>query len=160
MQFSIIITDPASAAAQACFNAYYAELRSRLEHGFDPDRSVSAGPAELSPPNGLFLLAQTANQVLGCVGWKKLDRQRAELKRMWVSPSARGHGVAQALLAEAEAQACKAGMEELVLDTSQSLHEAIRFYTRAGFRPIAPYNNNPYADFWFAKPCTGAAPAR
>jgi hypothetical protein len=38
-----------------------------------------------------------------------------------------------------------------VLDTNGSLAEAISLYTREGYVQVATYNDNPYAELWFAK---------
>ncbi len=35
------------------------------------------------------------------------------------------------------------------LDTNQALSEAIAMYERAGYLPIARYNDNPYATHFF-----------
>jgi hypothetical protein len=39
----------------------------------------------------------------------------------------------------------------VVLDTNGSLGEAIALYRRSGYRDIERYNDNPYAEHWFAK---------
>lgn len=70
---------------------------------------------------------------------------------MWVAPEARGAGVGKALLAFLEDRARARGAVRLVLDTNKSLAEARTLYARAGYREIARYNDNPYADFWFEK---------
>ncbi|TAM49525.1 MAG: GNAT family N-acetyltransferase [Paraburkholderia sp.] len=70
---------------------------------------------------------------------------------MWVSPSARGLGVAQRLLEALEARAKEAGVGRLRLDTNRTLTEARSLYLRNGYKEIAAYNDNPYADFWFEK---------
>jgi hypothetical protein len=48
----IRIEDPASSAAQFCLRSYFAELDSRFDTGFDPEASISAGPADLAEPAG------------------------------------------------------------------------------------------------------------
>ncbi len=45
----------------------------------------------------------------------------------------------------------ESGFSRLVLDTNRALKEAQELYRRRGFAEIAPYNDNPYADFWFEK---------
>src|SRR5712692_4606044 len=42
--------DPRHPAARACMRAYFDELSRHFDTGFDPDRSIPAGDAELSPP--------------------------------------------------------------------------------------------------------------
>ncbi|HEY0503401.1 MAG TPA: helix-turn-helix domain-containing GNAT family N-acetyltransferase [Lysobacter sp.] len=143
--------DPASAEAQACIDAYLHELAERFESGFDPTRGPSADPRELVPPSGVLLLARVEGQALGCGALKRIDEGVGEIKRMWVSPSARGLGIAQRLLHALEAQARDMGLHTLRLDTNRTLTEARALYARNGYREIAAYNDNPYADHWFEK---------
>jgi DNA-binding MarR family transcriptional regulator/GNAT superfamily N-acetyltransferase len=143
--------DPASVDARLCIEAYLRELEQRFESGFDPARSVSANPEELVPPAGLFLLAYLDGRPVGCGGLKVTGRRLGEIKRMWVAPDARGLGIAQRLLDALERHAVGMGLTTLQLDTNRSLKEAHALYVRNGYREIARYNDNPYADHWFEK---------
>lgn len=143
--------DPASADARLCIEAYLRELEQRFESGFDPARSVSANPEELVPPAGLFLLAHLDGRPVGCGGLKTTGRKRGEIKRMWVAPDARGLGIAQRLLEALEQHAVRMSLDTLQLDTNRTLKEAHALYVRNGYREIARYNDNPYADHWFEK---------
>lgn len=143
--------DARGAEARACVDAYLRELDERFESGFDPARSVSADPDELSPPRGIFLVARLDGVAVGCGAVKTLARRRGEIKRMWVASSARGLGVGQRLLDALEAHAADMNLTTLCLDTNRSLTEARALYARNGYREIAPYNDNPYADHWFEK---------
>src|SRR3546814_3979333 len=70
---------------------------------------------------------------------------------MWVAPDARGLGLAQRMLEALEGHAASMGLHTLRLDTNRSLAEARALYLRNGYREVAPYNDNPYADHWFQK---------
>jgi DNA-binding MarR family transcriptional regulator/GNAT superfamily N-acetyltransferase len=148
---SVEVADAASADARACIDAYLAELVERFESGFDPTRGPSADPRELVPPSGLFLLARLDGQALGCAALKRIGEGIGEIKRMWVSPDARGLGIAQRLLDALERHATEMGMTTLRLDTNRSLAEARALYARNGYSEIPAYNDNPYADHWFEK---------
>lgn len=64
---------------------------------------------------------------------------RGELKRMFVDPSARGRGVAGALLTRIEVDAVSRGISEIVLETGD-LHDAAQaLYTRHGYREIPQF---------------------
>jgi len=143
--------DPAGADARACIDAYLRELEQRFESGFDPARSVSANPEELVPPAGLFLLAYLDGRPVGCGALKVTGRKAGEVKRMWVAPDVRGLGIAQRLLDTLEQHAARMGLSILRLDTNRTLKEARALYVRNGYREIARYNDNPYADHWFEK---------
>lgn len=145
------VADPASPEARACIDAYVQELQGRFEDGFDPARSVSAEPGELVPPAGVFVLARLEDRAVGCGGLKVTRPGEGEIKRMWVAPDARGLGLAQRMLEALEGHAASMGLHTLRLDTNRSLAEARALYLRNGYREVAPYNDNPYADHWFQK---------
>ena len=70
---------------------------------------------------------------------------------MWTAPAARGQGLAKRMLDRLEDMARQERFSRLLLDTNRALKEARELYRRRGFAEIAPYNDNPYADFWFEK---------
>jgi ribosomal protein S18 acetylase RimI-like enzyme len=70
---------------------------------------------------------------------------------MWTKPSARGQGIARAILQKLEATARQVGLKVLRLETNQSLKEAQALYRKEGYREVAPFNREPYAHHWFEK---------
>jgi DNA-binding MarR family transcriptional regulator/predicted GNAT family N-acyltransferase len=147
----IAVVDPREAAARRCIRAYVDELARRFDSGFDPARSLSAEDAELTPPSGLLLVATLHSDPVGCGALKFHDHAPAELKRMWVSPTARGLGLGRRLLAELETCAAAHGVHTLHLETNRALTEAIGLYRSAGYRQVEPFNDEPYAHHWFEK---------
>ena len=143
--------DPTTDDARWCIEQYYAELEQRFDGGFDPARSIPADPAELTPPSGLQLVARRREQPLGCGALKLHGDEPAELKRMWVSPEARGLGLGRRLLRELEQRAADAGARAIRLETNGSLTEAIALYRASGYDEVAPFNDEPYAHHWFEK---------
>jgi ribosomal protein S18 acetylase RimI-like enzyme len=153
----IAVTDPGDAGARACMRAYFAELGRRFDDGFDPARSIPAEDAELRLPAGLLLVATMAGEPAGCGALKFHPEDGiAEVKRMWVAPAARGHGLGRRLLAELEAQAAGQGARLLRLETNRNLTEAIALYRSAGYREVAAFNDENYAHHWFEKPVSGS----
>ncbi len=150
--------DPAHRHAQHCLREYFAELNRRFEAGFDPASSLSVELDELRPPGGLFVVATLRAEPIGCGAVRFHGDAPAELKRMWVAPSARGLGIGRRLLAELEARAAANGARAVRLDTNRSLTEAINLYRSAGYREVNPFNAEPYAHHWFEKrlPAAGA----
>lgn len=59
----------------------------------------------------------------------------AYLVALWVSASARGRGVGEALVSALQADARSRGLSRLVLDMAHVNHAAIRLYERMGFAP-------------------------
>jgi ribosomal protein S18 acetylase RimI-like enzyme len=93
----------------------------------------------------------SGEEVLACGGLAWIDDSVAEIKRMWVDPAARGHGLATRLLAFLEQIAAASGRPTVRLDTNPVLTAAIAMYRKNGYRDIGRYNDNPYAGLWFEK---------
>jgi DNA-binding MarR family transcriptional regulator/ribosomal protein S18 acetylase RimI-like enzyme len=145
------IEDPTSAAARFCIASYFSELDTRFDTGFDPSRSISADVAELTEPVGLLLVARLREEPVGCGALKFDGADRADIKRMWVAPTARGLGLGRRLLTELEDRARERGMRVVQLETNKTLREAISLYRSAGYVEVDAFNDEPYAQHWFAK---------
>ena len=70
---------------------------------------------------------------------------------MWISDSVRGTGLGRRILTELEAVARANGVRTMRLETHRSLTEAIALYRTAGYREVAPFNDEVYGDHWFEK---------
>jgi GNAT superfamily N-acetyltransferase len=147
----VAVCDPRHPDARRAVTAYVAELARRFDGGFDPALSVSATDDEMSAPAGLFLVATLRGEPVGCGGLKFHPGAPAEIKRMWVAAEVRGLGLGRRLLAELETRAAAHGVRTLRLETNRSLAEAISLYRSAGYREVAPFNDEPYAHHWFEK---------
>ena len=150
---SIIVEEEAADTDEArqCLAQYINELAERFEEGFDPGRGNAATEGDFIPPRGSFVIARLDGNPVGCGALRMTDARTAEIKRMWVAPSARGLGVASRMLRKLEAIAAGFGAKTVCLDTNRSLKEAQSLYKREGYAEIARFNENPYADHWFAK---------
>jgi DNA-binding MarR family transcriptional regulator len=148
----VAVRDPAEPAARHCLREYAAELNRRFPAGFTPERSLPVHDEAVRPPRGLVLVATLLGEPVGFGSLKFHDGTWTELKRLWVAEDARGLGLGRRLLAELEA---RASGEAVRLDTNAALTEAIALYRTAGYREVAPYNDEPYADHWFEKRLTG-----
>jgi len=145
------IEDPGSADARWCLEQYFSELNARFDGGFDASISISADAHELTHPAGALVLARVQARPVGCGAIKRHPGAPAELKRMWVAPDARGIGLGRRILGELERLARDGGAEIVRLETNRSLSEAIALYRGSGFREVAAFNDEPYADHWFEK---------
>jgi DNA-binding MarR family transcriptional regulator/GNAT superfamily N-acetyltransferase len=143
--------DPASPEAASCLEQYFAEIDARFEDGFDRQRCRPLDASDMVPPAGLLLVARLRGEPVGCGALRLHGRGPAEIKRMWVAPSARGLGLGRRLLRELEDQARLAGARAVHLDTNRALTEAIALYRRTGYREVPPFNDEVHAHHWFAK---------
>ncbi len=149
---SFDVVDPVSSDAVAAMGQYFAELDSRFATGFDPGAGgADADAVSLRAPAGAFLVMRIDGAVVGCGGVQGLDADTGEIKRMWIHADWRGRGLGRRMLARLEELAVSLGRTRVVLDTNASLTEAIAMYERAGYEAIERYNDNPYAQRWFAK---------
>jgi DNA-binding MarR family transcriptional regulator/GNAT superfamily N-acetyltransferase len=151
---TVALEDPATPDARWCIEQYFAELNRRFDAGFDPSRSISAEPDELTPPAGLLLVARLRGRPVGCGALKFHRGAPAELKRMWVAPDVRGLGLGRRLLHELEVKARRHRVKVLRLETNGTLHEAIQLYRASGYREVPRFNDEPYAHHWFEKGLT------
>ena len=126
--------------------AYAAEVRRRFEG------AVAACSLEplVDDDVELFALCEDG-RLAGCAGLRPLGDGVAELKRMYVAPEARGHGVGRRFLDGLEAEARARGFTRLRLDTGAPMPEAQALYRSAGYREIPDYNGNTAAAYWFEK---------
>lgn len=88
--------DPGCDEAAYCLREYYSELARRFRNGFDVSLSRDPDAADMTRPRGAFLVAMSERVPIGCVGLKGGTGEIAEIKRLWVAPSARGLGLATA----------------------------------------------------------------
>ncbi len=148
---TIDVVDPSGEAARWCLARYFEELAARFEEGFDLDASLEADPSVFGPPSGLFVVASVGDRWVGCGGFKRTGPGVAYIKRMWVDGSVRGQGLGRRLLAALETSAAETGCHTIQLETNRALPEAIRFYRRAGYVEVEPFNDEIYAHHWFEK---------
>jgi GNAT superfamily N-acetyltransferase len=132
-------------AAQTLVAAAQADLAAR--YGSGDETSIEA--VQFDPPEGAFLVVFLRGEPVACGGWRTLSHftdagvaeDVAEIKRMYAAPSVRGDGTAQALLAALEESARDSGMHRMVLETGGRNLEAVRFYQKCGYTPIANYGH-------------------
>jgi len=137
-----------SGDAAALVSAMVAEMR-ELYEGLDLEAPgmPKAGPAELGPPDGTFLVGYRDGAPVCGGGIKRLPDGACEIKRMYVVPAARRAGVARVLLAALEDAARGLGYRVARLDTGSRQPHAQAFYEASGYRRVGNFNNNPAAAF-------------
>ena len=126
-------------AVAALFDAYAASLD--VDLAYQDYRAERAGlPGKYGPPRGELLLARGAEgEALGCVALRPLAGGACEMKRLYVSPAARGTGLGAALAGAVVRTAARLGYAEIRLDTLPTMAAAIGLYERMGFGRTPPY---------------------
>jgi putative acetyltransferase len=118
-------------------------LRQSAEYAqslYPPESNFLLTVDELDAPGVSFYTARDeSGRALGIAALVSQSDRTAELKRMFVDPNARGHGIAGRLLARAEADAAAAGIRRVVLETGPLHEAALTFYRECGYREIAPF---------------------
>lgn len=115
--------------------------------GYPPESNFLLDIAALEKPHvDLYVARDAQGAAVGIVALVVLDPERdgsragdAELKRMFVDASARGLGVAGALLHRIEADARAWGLRRLVLETGDLHAPALALYGKHGFTDIAQF---------------------
>lgn len=111
-------------------------------------RGLYAGEADIGPtreapmfepPDGAFFVIRRDGRAVACGGIVRFDEARAEVKRMYVVPDARGLGLGRAILVALEDEARRLGYEALVLETGDRQPEALGLYRSSGYEPMPCY---------------------
>lgn len=96
-------------------------------------------PEEVAEGRGAFLTIYQDGTPVGCGALRLMDGETGELKRMYVSPAARGKGLGRRLVDALEAEARRLGARRLVLETGTRQLAALALYRATGFHPIPLY---------------------
>jgi GNAT superfamily N-acetyltransferase len=121
----------------ALVDAQQEEMRGRYEG--EADIGPTREAAMFLPPDGVFLVVRDDGRAVGCGGVCRFDETRAELKRMYVVPDARGRGLGRLLLVALEDEARRLGYDGIVLETGDRQPEALGLYESAGYERIPCY---------------------
>lgn len=147
---------PGAGRADAIVRDYLTEVASRwfgrAATPAEVDRAMLDEPFDdLQGDSGLFVVASDGEAVVACAGVRFVGAV-GELTKVFTLPERRGRGVGSALLRHVAEVSRARGITSLRLDTRAELAEACALYERLGFVQVAPFNDDPYSDRWYAKP--------
>lgn len=141
------------AATVDLFRAYASSLDIDLGfQGFEAE--LASLPGRYAPPAGELLLARgPGGAPVGCVALRPLAAvaTACEMKRLYVSPEARGIGLGRLLVEAAVSAAKRMGYSEIRLDTLPSMTSAVALYQALGFQRTNPYYDTPVAGTVFMR---------
>ena len=91
-------------------------------------------PDEVYIKHGGFLFfALYKNKAVGCVALKRLDEESFELARLYINPTYRNQGITTKLIERCISRCKENHVSELWVQTSMSMHEALKLYYKLGF---------------------------
>jgi GNAT superfamily N-acetyltransferase len=85
------------------------------------------------------IVAYDGDFPVGCGAIKQYSDDTMEVKRMYVLPEKRGHGIAALILSELETWAKELNYTHCILETGQKQPEAIALYKKSGYQIIPNY---------------------
>jgi len=109
----------------------------------DFDRELTEIRVQYGPAEGGILILRVDGRPAGCVAVRRFEKDKAELKRMYVRPANRGQGLGRRLGEEALALAKRLGYQAIRLDTLPQMGKALALYASFGFVEIPAYRFNP-----------------
>jgi ribosomal protein S18 acetylase RimI-like enzyme len=114
------------------------------------DKELAELPGAYAPPKGRLLLASLSGETAGCIALRPILDGACEMKRLYVRPAFRGHGLGRALAVKIVEEARALGYGRMLLDTlPDKMGSAIKVYRSLGFNEIGPYYQTPDKGFLF-----------
>ena len=142
---------PDGPAAVALWDEYMALISDRAGPEFVPTERIFGSIDVFRGPNAAWIVLYDDGEAVGCAGLRELEPGVAEIKRMFVTPRARGRGHARRLLAELEGMARDAGQREMRLFTTDMLPEAMALYESEGYTVRSAHPMDVRTEFWLEK---------
>lgn len=130
----VALTDPLFAPVAAALAAEYGGRYGASGTRFVADEDARA-PAAFEAPDGLLVVLSEHDTAVASAGFKRLDADTAEVKRVWTAATHRRRGLSRILMAEVEKRARAVGYSSLFLTTGPRQPEAVSFYLATGWIP-------------------------
>ncbi|MBS1141766.1 MAG: GCN5-related N-acetyltransferase:Carbonic anhydrase, prokaryotic and plant [Proteobacteria bacterium] len=109
------------------------------------DQEMASLPGTYVAPQGRLFFAEVDGRPAGCVGVRPLPDSDGvcEMKRLYVDPAERGHGIGAALALAAIKAAKEIGYRKLIIDTLPNMRMAVKLYRELGFTEAPNYYQTP-----------------
>jgi N-acetylglutamate synthase-like GNAT family acetyltransferase len=121
-------------------------LAGLIEHWgtLDPAKNPDLDNISTVYDNAIFLVARLNNKIIGTGALVPKSKDVAEIVRMSVASEMRRKGVGSMIFQNLYERAKFAGYKRLILETTETWHEAIEFYQRLGFYITHHLNGDVY----------------
>jgi putative acetyltransferase len=133
----IIEVDPRGGDALALLHEAAGEARKLYPEHFAVDAPWPANPP--TPERGVYLLGYQAGNPIACGALRPIDDDCVEIRRMFVTATARRRGLARVILRELEIRAAGFAYTIMRLETGNRQLSAMALYETLGFKRIAPF---------------------
>lgn len=127
-------TQPNDPSVNALIQALDKELWERY-----PSDQAFFSAFNLLPEDARVVITYDKDTPIACGAFKPIAEGVVEIKRMYVSPSARGRAIGALMLEKLEKWAKEEGFHTAQLETGINQPEAIRLYEKVGYQRIPNY---------------------
>lgn len=144
IELKIVEVDPQGEGALSLLREAAFEARALYPELFDSNATwPTNGP---TPAGGFYLVGYLEHKPVASGAVRPLQGNVAEVRRMFVTRSARKQGIARKILNELESRAQRSGYDTLRIETGYKQEPAIRLYESHGYlriRPFGEYSDDP-----------------
>ena len=98
--------------------------------------------SEFPSAGGYFVIAKVADEAVGCGGFRRVNDQFAEMKRLFVRENVRRRGIARQIVRHLEAEIRRRGYQAIVLEAGRDDTAAIALYEAEGYAPIRAFRGD------------------
>ncbi len=105
---------------------------------FDPELDTLTDYYDMGVDRDFYVLVDQRNSLLGCIGFAEtsLFPNCAELQKLYIDDSAKGHGLSYLLISFIEEKMARKGYKKSYLETHSNLQRAIYVYEKCGYVKI------------------------
>jgi GNAT superfamily N-acetyltransferase len=134
--------DPTDPRSQSAITQFLNEMVGRV--GADVlEIDVAQEAREDSGKNFFVVALDERDNVVGCGSLRQIEPYVGQIRRMWVNPVLRGHGIGRRLLSALEGAAAVAGFEFIRLEVYEALTEALLLFETSGYVQVDPWEESP-----------------
>jgi GNAT superfamily N-acetyltransferase len=134
--------DPTDPRSQSALTQFLNEMVERV--GADVlEIDIEQEAREDSGKNFFIVALDERDNVVGCGSLIQLEPQVGQVRRMWVNPVLRGHGIGRRLLSALEGAGAVSGYEFIRLEVYEALTEALLLFETSGYVQVDPWEQSP-----------------